>query len=179
MGRWDGPALAVARSLVGSVLTTESTVGRTSVTITEVEAYGGSDDPASHAFRGRTPRNAPMFGPGGTIYVYRSYGLHWCLNIVTGEADDPQAVLIRAGWPGEGRELMEQRRGRVDHLADGPGKLTAALGIDDSIDGMHIEVLETVSITGPGSQVDCEWKRRVGLTLAADRPWRCVLIATG
>lgn len=177
MGRWDGPPLVVARSLVGAVLTTESAVGRTSVMITEVEAYGGSDDPASHAFRGRTPRNAPMFGPGGTIYVYRSYGLHWCLNIVTGGVDDPQAVLIRAGVPREGRELMEQRRGRIDHLADGPGKLTAALGIDNSIDGMQVEALEMMSVTGPGRQVDCEWKRRVGLTRAPDRPWRCVLIA--
>lgn len=179
MGRWDGPALEVARTLVGSVLTTESADGLTSVTITEVEAYGGSDDPASHAFRGRTARNAPMFDQGGTVYVYRSYGLHWCMNIVTGGVDDPQAVLIRAGMPGEGRQLMEQRRGRTDHLADGPGKLTAALGIDNSIDGIHIEALEMVSITGPGVQVDCEWKRRVGLTRAADRPWRCVFIATG
>ena len=178
MAVWDGKSLAVARALVGSVLVTIGPAGRTSVIITEAEAYGGADDPASHAFRGRTERNAPMFARAGTIYVYRSYGLHWCLNVVTGGVGDAQAVLVRAGEPGEGRSLMEERRGRSDHLADGPGKLTAALGIDGWFDGKHLEELDNLTITPPGRPVTVDWKPRVGLTRAPERPWRCVLTST-
>lgn len=144
--------------------------------ITEAEAYGGFNDPASHAFRSRTARNSPMFARAGTIYVYRSYGLHWCLNIVTGPADDPQAVLIRSGQPEDGRDLMIKRRGRNDHLTDGPGKLTSALGIDGSADGRHLDDIGWLSIIPKQMPVQHAWKPRVGLTKAADRPWRCVLV---
>ncbi len=178
MALWDGTAFAVAEALIGATLTTEGPEGQTSVTITEAEAYGGSDDPASHAWRGQTARNSPMFGPAGTLYVYRSYGIHWCLNVVTGAVGDPQAVLIRAGIPHQGQELIVQRRGRLDHLADGPGKLTQALGIDGSMDGCHFERVESLSIVAPKRAPTVVWKPRVGLTRAIERPWRCVLVST-
>lgn len=118
-----------------------------------------------------------MFGPAGTLYVYRSYGMHWCLNLVTGEVGDPQAVLIRAGIPYQGHELIVQRRGRIDRLADGPGKLTQALGIDDSLNGRHIDQVSSLSIVPSVRALVVEWKPRVGLTRAAERPWRCALVA--
>jgi DNA-3-methyladenine glycosylase len=178
MALWDGSSVAVAEALIGARLTTNGSRGPTSITIIETEAYGGSDDPASHASRGQTPRNSPMFGPAGTLYVYRSYGIHWCLNVVTGAVGDPQAVLIRAGVPHLGQELIVERRGRLDHLADGPGKLTQALGIDNSMDGRHIEEVASLSIVAPDQTPTVVWKSRVGLTRAAERPWRCVLVVT-
>lgn len=178
MALWDGPVLAVAQSLVGATLTTEGFRGSTRITITEAEAYGGSDDPASHAFGGQTVRNSPMFGPAGTLYVYLSYGMHWCLNVVTGEVGDPEAVLIRAGIPNQGQELIIERRGRTDHLADGPGKLTQALGVDDSLNGRHIGHVSCLSIVAPRRAPVVEWKPRVGLARAVERPWRCVQFAT-
>lgn len=176
MTLWDGSVREVASALIGCQVITDGPRGRTTITITEAEAYGGADDPASHAFRSRTARNGPMFARAGTIYVYRSYGLHWCLNIVTGQVNEPQAVLIRAGMPGEGRDLMIERRGRHDHLVDGPGKLTAALGIDGAVDGLHLDDIGWVSIVPRDKPVEVAWKPRVGLTKAADRPWRCVLV---
>ncbi|MDH3194006.1 MAG: DNA-3-methyladenine glycosylase [Acidimicrobiia bacterium] len=177
MALWDGTAITVAQALIGATLATKSPSGVTSVTISEAEAYGGIDDPASHARRGQTERNSPMFGPAGTLYVYRSYGIHWCLNVVTGAVGDPQAVLIRAGIPQQGLDLMVERRGRCDHLVDGPGKLTQALGIDNSLDGRRIEQVDWLSITAPDRAPMVEWKPRVGLTKAAERRWRCVLLA--
>ena len=123
-----GPVDVVARRLLGCVLWTDFG-GRTAVRITEVEAYGGHDDPASHAFRGRTPRNGSMFESAGTLYVYRSYGIHWCANVAVGRQGDGQAVLVRGGVVTDGHSTVLQRRGRADHLTDGPGKLTQALGI--------------------------------------------------
>ncbi len=170
-----GPVLEVAPRLLGSVLWTDFE-GRTSVRLTEVEAYGGTDDPASHAFRGPTPRNASMFKSAGTLYVYRSYGIHWCMNVVTGEPDHGQAVLLRGGEIIEGAELIRRRRGRVDRLTDGPGKLTQALGVTGAHDGGQV-------LTGPvhlerGSVRDRETivtTPRIGISQAADRPWRFVL----
>ncbi len=128
----------VAPRLLGLRLRTESPAGPTEVLITEVEAYAGGRDPASHAYRGRTPRNASMFGPSGVLYVYRSYGVHWCMNIVIGGENDPSAVLLRAGKPLVGADIMARRRGRPDHVADGPGKLTQALGVDGDMNGTSI-----------------------------------------
>ncbi len=144
---------------------------RTSGRIVETEAYT-QDDPASHSFRGRTPRNAVMFGPPGHLYVYLSYGIHRCANVVTGLDGDGQAVLVRALDPIDGIEVMLQRRGRRP-LADGPGKLCQAMGIelrDDGADltGSAIAILDDGTppppraVTGP----------RVGITKAIDRPWR-------
>jgi DNA-3-methyladenine glycosylase len=142
------------------------------VRITEVEAYDGENDPASHAFRGRTPRNAVMFGPPGFLYVYFSYGMHWCANVVVGEPGRASAVLLRAGEVVEGVELARSRRGErvLDRsLARGPACLTQALGICKEHDGMdlggRLELPATVA-------EDFSVGPRVGVSLAHDVPWR-------
>ena len=170
-----GPVLEVARRLLGCTVWTDFE-GRTAVRLTEVEAYAGADDPASHAFRGPTARNTSMFQASGTLYVYRSYGVHWCMNVVTGEPGDGQAVLLRGGEAVEGEELMRRRRQRSDHLTDGPGKLTQALGVTGAHDGSHVS-------SGPvwlaGGQLReselVETTPRIGISKATDRPWRFVL----
>jgi DNA-3-methyladenine glycosylase len=161
----------VAPRLLGMVLTTRVDGVVTSMAITEVEAYL-QDDPASHSFRGRTPRNAPMFEAPGVVYVYRSYGIHWCVNIVTGPIGSGQAVLIRGGVPLEGAEKMIERRGRRDHLLDGPGKLCQALAIDAGFDRSHLG--ERLELTGsPGSS---PWSAttRIGISVARESPPRFV-----
>ncbi|MDX1450498.1 MAG: DNA-3-methyladenine glycosylase, partial [Acidimicrobiia bacterium] len=132
-----------ARRLVGATITTIRRGNRTSVMLTEAEAYH-PDEPASHSHRGPTARNAPMFGPPGRLYVYRSYGIHWCANVVTRPVGS--AVLLRAGEPREGLDVMAVRRGRGDHLADGPGKLTQALGIDGEDDGHDLLTSQRILI---------------------------------
>lgn len=131
------PAAVLARELLGAKL--RSTVGGRVVSgrVVETEAYLGLDDPASHAARriGRTARNESMFGAAGTAYVYLIYGMHWCLNVVAAVEDDPQAVLVRAVEPIEGRDAMTERRGRARDLTNGPGRLSRAFGIDGSLDG--------------------------------------------
>ena len=171
----EGPVEEVARRLLGCRLVTEFGT-RTAVVIEEVEAYGGSDDPASHAYRGPTARNASMFGPAGTLYVYRSYGIHWCANVVTGSTGEGQAVLIRGGRVVEGLEAVVGRRGRSDHLADGPGKLAQALGITGDHDGASIHTgpvrLEAVL---PRTTVSIRATPRIGITREIHRPWRFVV----
>ncbi len=154
MGAGPDPLLAdnadvVAPRLLGMTLWTAVDDVVTAIRLSEVEAYL-SDDPASHAFSGRTERNAPMFGQAGGVYVYLSYGIHWCLNIVTGATGDGQAVLVRGGDPVDGIEAMQRRRARLDHLTDGPGKVGQALAVDGSFSG---EPLGTrVHLTGePGT----------------------------
>ncbi len=173
----EGPVLGVAPRLLGTTVTTEVDGARVVVRLTEVEAYVGEEDPASHAFRGRTPRNGSMFGPAGTLYVYRSYGLHWCMNVVTGPIGVPHAVLLRSGEVIEGRATVEERRGRADHLADGPGKLTQALGVVGEHDGSS--VLDGPVRLGPDTgQIDAthiKTTARIGISKAVDRPWRFVL----
>ena len=120
----EGDVTVVAPRLLGDRMMTEFGGETTEVMLTEVEADAGERDPASHAYRGRTNRNRSMFGPAGTLYVYRSYGIHWCMNLVVAETGVPYAILLRGGIPLAGRPVMERRRGRADHLADGPGKLT-------------------------------------------------------
>jgi DNA-3-methyladenine glycosylase len=158
----------VAPDLIGATLLVDGVGGR----IVEVEAYD-QQDPASHAFRGLTPRNAVMFGPPGYAYVYRSYGIHWCLNLVCGGDGVPEAVLIRALEPTRGVELLRSRRGVEDlrALCSGPGKLCQALGITREHDGLALDVppfrLEARTgileiVTGP----------RIGLTRATELNWR-------
>ena len=159
-----GPVLEVAPNLLNAVIRHDGVAIR----LTEVEAYDGPNDPGSHAYRGRTRRNAVMFGPAGFLYVYFTYGMHHCANVVVGEEGNPSAVLLRAGEVLEGHALAEGRRGTSKDLARGPARLCQALGLDLSHNGLDLQgVLElgepAASIsTGP----------RVGLRLAHDRPWR-------
>jgi DNA-3-methyladenine glycosylase len=158
----------VAPDLIGATLLVDGVGGR----IVELEAYD-QQDPASHGHRGRTARNAAMFGPPGHAYVYRSYGIHWCLNLVCGGEGVAEAVLIRALEPTRGLELQQRRRGVEDvrQLCSGPGKLCQALGITHEHDGLALDVppfrLEARAdfpeiVTGP----------RIGITRATELRWR-------
>nr|WTB30261.1 DNA-3-methyladenine glycosylase [Streptomyces sp. NBC_00830] len=167
------PAEEVAPKLLGAILTHETPEGTVSITITETEAYSGAADPASHAYRGRTPRNAVMFGPAGRLYVYRSHGLHWCANVVTGADGIATAVLIRAGRVTEGEDLARKRRGgKVEspRLARGPGNFCQALGITAEHNGT--DLLADASVTlSEGEPVPAALIRvgpRVGVSRAHD-----------
>jgi DNA-3-methyladenine glycosylase len=140
--------------------------------IVETEAYA-PDDPASHAFRGRTSRNATMFGPPGHLYVYRSYGVHWCANVVCAEEGVGAAVLLRALAPTAGLDVMRARRGLDDAglLASGPGRLTEALAISSAHDGLDVSV-PPFALAPPESPPGVVASTRVGITRATDRPWR-------
>lgn len=137
-------ALELARDLLGSFLVSTGPAGRVVVRLTEVEAYLGAEDPASHAYRGRTARNATMFGEGGHLYVYRHLGLHACANVVAGPEGVSQGVLLRAGEVVAGQELARERRTvrgtcRSDRdLARGPARLTVATGIGPEHDGTDL-----------------------------------------
>ncbi|MEV6649467.1 DNA-3-methyladenine glycosylase [Streptomyces sp. NPDC051219] len=167
------PAEEVAPKLLGAILTHETPEGTVSITITETEAYSGSADPASHAYRGRTPRNAVMFGPAGHLYVYRSHGLHWCANIVTGADGIATAVLIRAGRVIEGEDLARKRRGgKVEspRLAQGPGNFCQALGITAEHNGTDLLTGASVALS-EGEPVPAALIRvgpRVGVSKAHD-----------
>jgi DNA-3-methyladenine glycosylase len=158
----------VAPDLIGVTLLVDGVGGP----IVEVEAYD-QEDPASHAFRGQTARNAVMFGPPGYAYVYRSYGIHWCINFVCDVPGRAEATLIRALAPEHGLEQMRARRGLLADraLCSGPGKLCQALAITGALDGLPLdappfELLERAGtpsiVTGP----------RIGITRAVDRNWR-------
>ncbi|GAA2392958.1 DNA-3-methyladenine glycosylase [Dactylosporangium salmoneum] len=150
------------------------TVGGVTVRLTEVEAYSGTgEDPASHAHRGRTPRNAIMFGPAGYAYVYFTYGMHYCMNVVTGTEGTASAVLLRAGEVVDGLETARARRpvARSDaELARGPARLCSALGIGRDFYGTYL--LDGL-LTGPGTPPgEISAGPRVGVTGAHDLPWR-------
>ncbi len=158
----------VAPELIGATLLVNGTGG----VIVEVEAYHHTD-PAAHSFRGPTPRNMVMFGPPGYVYVYRSYGIHWCVNFVCELEDSASAVLIRALQPTHGLPAMRERRGLRDErvLCSGPGKLTQALGITIAHNGealdappyaIHARTEEPEVVAGP----------RIGITKAVELPWR-------
>jgi DNA-3-methyladenine glycosylase len=163
------PVLAVARDLIGVLLLVEGVGG----IIVETEAYD-RDDPASHAFRGPTPRNAAMFGPPGRAYVYRSYGIHWCLNLVCGAPGTVgSAVLVRALEPTGGLDVMRARRGleRRELLCSGPGRLCQALAIDRRQDGLPLDkppfqLRSAVSPSLIGTS------RRIGLSKGIEAEWR-------
>lgn len=170
------PVTEAARGLLGWRLNSGEGGLTTEVVLTEVEAYGGSADPASHAYRGPTRRNASMFLEAGTLYVYRSYGMHWCANVVVGPAGDGAAVLLRGGLPTTGRSEMEARRGRSDHLTDGPGKLCQAMGIDGSHDGTSLVDGPIVLLPPVDERMSSvEATVRIGISKATDRLWRFIL----
>ncbi|MFR9730192.1 DNA-3-methyladenine glycosylase [Saccharopolyspora sp. MS10] len=170
--------LQVARHLLGCELRSNHPEGDVRVRLVEVEAYRGGDDPASHCYRGRTPRNAVMFGPAGHLYVYFVYGLHFCINVVCTEDGAAGAVLLRAAEIVEGTELARQRRPAVRkdvQLASGPARLAGVLGITREHNG--------IDLTDPGSPVrlyrgeavdedDVRTGPRVGVATAVDLPWR-------
>ncbi|HLI00234.1 MAG TPA: DNA-3-methyladenine glycosylase, partial [Acidimicrobiales bacterium] len=171
----------VAPDLLGKLLVTGD--GRV-VRLVEVEAYAGPDDPGSHAYRGETPRNRTMWGPPGHLYVYFTYGMHWCANAVCGRDGVPVAVLLRAAEPIAGLELMRaarwrnQRVRRDRDLCRGPARLAQALGIDRSYDGadlvagdLGLRLLDDGwTLPGPPAVT-----RRIGLSAGADLPWRWVV----
>lgn len=169
-------SLSAAPQLLGWVLCRQLPAGLVKLKIVETEAYH-QDDPASHSSHGLTKRTAPMFEAGGHIYVYFTYGMHYALNIVVGQKGVGEGVLIRAGEPLEGIEIMRQNRGVEDikKLASGPGKLAQALGITDtSISG---KILNKLSIyleepQQPVNAKDIVASPRVGVSRAADLPWR-------
>jgi DNA-3-methyladenine glycosylase len=172
------PALVVAPRLLGAVVASDVGGERVAVRLTEVEAYEGMDDPASHAFRGRTPRTAVMFGPAGHLYCYFTYGMHWCANIVCGPDGVAAAVLLRAGEVVEGRDVARARRPaarRDADLARGPARLATCLGLGAAQNG--------VDLCAPGSPVQLvslPTRRRpavaagprVGISVATEHPWR-------
>ncbi len=172
-----GDVLTIARDLLGWTLLSELGGATTAVTIVETEAYAGAADPASHAFRGRTPRNGAMFGPAGTLYVYRSYGIHWCMNVVVGEEGLPHAVLLRGGEPTTGIKTMIERRGRSANIADGPGNLCQALGGTAAQDGTGLRAgpLRLVPRPGVGTR-SIAATPRIGISKATERPWRFVAV---
>lgn len=162
------PAADVAKDLIGATLLVDDVGGL----IVETEAYD-QKDPASHSYVGRTARNASMFGPPGYAYIYRSYGLHWCINFVCGAEPLGSAVLIRALEPATGIEVMRQRRGNVlpRLLCSGPGRLSQALGVTGTLDGQPLDrapfsvlsrTAETPVVSGP----------RIGITRGIETPWR-------
>ena len=177
-----GPRV-LARALLGRVLVHDDTrAGRLAGLIVETEAYAGADDPASHAYRGETPRNRVMFGPPGVAYVYFTYGMHHCFNVVCGAVGQPSAVLVRALEPLLGLAAMRRRRAGVEgaRVARGPGSLARAMGLDLRLDGADLT-------RGPLWIADLPPRRlgrrigrgpRVGITRAATFPWRYWLIGS-
>src|SRR6266478_558397 len=158
----------VAPDLIGATLLVNGVGG----TIVEVEAYHHTD-PAAHSFRGPTPRNLVMFGPPGFSYVYRSYGIHWCLNFVCEKAGSASAVLIRALQPTHGIAAMRRRRGMHDErsLCSGPGKLTEALAITGKHTGLALDA-SPIALHARASRPDIVAGPRIGLTKAVELPWR-------
>ena len=164
----------VAPELVGAELYVDGVGG----VIVEVEAYD-HEDPAAHGYRGRTPRNASMFGPAGPAYVYRSYGIHWCLNVVCEPVGIANAVLIRALEPRAGIDAMRERRGldSIRLLCAGPGRLCQALGVTGAHDGLALDA-PPFELRPRRQSVDVVTGPRVGITKAAERPWRYGLAGT-
>ncbi len=165
---FDRPSVEVARALIGAGLFVDGIGG----TIVETEAYD-PEEAASHSHGGPRPRNASMFGPSGHAYVYRSYGLHWCLNIVCREPGHGAGVLIRALEPTAGLEAMRGRRGGVDDrlLCAGPGRVGQALGVTRAHDGLPIDAAPFV-LQPAAAPAEIVAGPRIGISKARDLPWR-------
>jgi DNA-3-methyladenine glycosylase len=168
----QGPAEQVAPTLLGCLLVAHGVTVR----LTEVEAYSGEGvDPASHAYRGRTPRTEIMFGPAGRMYVYFTYGLHWCVNVVTGPAGEASAVLLRAGEVLDGLTIARARRpGAIDRdLCRGPARLARALALDaDALDADLLDPASSVRLVAATHGGEVLAGPRVGVSQGATTPWR-------
>ena len=174
------PPVDAAPDLLGRMIEVGRGAGRRAGRIVEVEAYHGSSDPASHAYRGPTPRTEVMFGPAGRLYVYLSYGVHWCANVVCGPDGEAGAVLLRAIEPVDGVTAMwadRPKAKRATDLGSGPGKLCAALGIDHDHNGTDLLDPDSPVRLRSGRPVAPARVRtgpRVGISKATERPWRFV-----
>jgi DNA-3-methyladenine glycosylase len=164
-------AVTGAQNLLGCTLVHETPDGITSGIIVETEAYS-AEDAASHTFKGPTKRNAVMFGPAGHLYVYFTYGMHYCVNVVTGQAGHGQGVLIRAIEPVTGIQIMQQRRGRPDQLTNGPAKLAQALQLDMRQSGVFLLENGSVRLEEGIKPKHITTTTRIGITRDAHRPWR-------
>ena len=188
---FDRPSQEVAPDLLGCVLEHETAEGLVAVELTEVEAYAGETDPASHSYRGRTGRNGVMFGPPGYAYVYFTYGMHFCVNVVCMPAGIPRAVLLRAGRVTAGEDLARRRRARwrseasqgsvlpARDLARGPARLCQALAVDRTQNGADLcSVASELRLRPAGTSFRADGEPaieagpRVGISAAADIPWR-------
>jgi DNA-3-methyladenine glycosylase len=177
---YDRAPVEVARDLIGKTLWRRSEGGLTAGIIVETEAYRGADDPASHAWRGQTRRNLVMFGPPGRAYVYFTYGMHYCLNVVTEQAGQASAVLLRAVQPTVGLDIMRERRGAHvpdRDLARGPGRLCQALGVTTADDGTDLtgDTLWISETAADAPDLLIAATPRIGITRAAELPWRFVV----
>jgi DNA-3-methyladenine glycosylase len=182
---YERDALAVARDLVGCVFVHDEARGRTAVRLVEVEAYRGEMDAGSHGYRGMTPRTQTMFGPPGRLYVYFTYGMHWCANVVCDLEGICEAVLLRAGEPVEGSDVMFSRRPGIEDerlLAAGPARLTQAMGISREQNGAsllrggELHIYEDAK-TDDYRRAEIAETVRVGLAVGRgdDLPWRFVV----
>ncbi|TAK89733.1 DNA-3-methyladenine glycosylase [Patescibacteria group bacterium] len=167
-------AVTLAQALIGCELVHTTEQGTTAGIIVETEAYS-QDDEASHSFRGQTKRNAVMFGPAGHAYIYFTYGMHYCMNVVAGPEGRAEAVLIRALQPSQGIELMKARRGtdELHNLCSGPAKLVQAMGILHEQNGMSL-MEEKLFITPAVKLLEIKATPRIGIRQAADKPWRFI-----
>jgi DNA-3-methyladenine glycosylase len=169
------PAPEVARDLIGAHLVSDVDGLRAVVRIVEAEAYA-REDPASHSHRGLTRRNATMFQGPGRLYVYLIYGMHHCLNLVTGRVGEGSAVLLRAAEPLEGLEVMAERRGTTDvrKLCSGPGRLGQAMGLDRRHDGLDVVGSDLVWLEPGGPPGSVEATPRIGVSRGTEAAWRFV-----
>jgi len=169
-------SVKVAKNLLGKILVRELPEGRLSGKIVEVEAYGGSDDPASHAYRGKTSRNEVMFGKPGLAYIYFTYGMHYCLNVKTEREGIPGAVLIRALEPLEGIEIMKRNRSieKLSELTNGPAKLTKAMKITKELNGWDLTKGKKLFICKPKvkEKFEIATTYRIGIKVGTEKPWR-------
>lgn len=174
---FNRPTLTVARDLLGTILVRQLKRHILSGQIVETEAYLGEDDPASHAFGGRTPRNQIMYGLPGHAYIYFIYGNHHCLNFVTEQEGYPAAVLVRALHPLSGVEIMQQNRGRVsiENLTNGPGKLCQALQIDGTLNGISLGSEQLYLLERREQPKNIAVSARIGVSQGRNNKWRFFL----
>lgn len=171
---FEKSALIIAKNLLGSYLVHNSLEGLTVGRIVETECYLGANDIASHAFHGITERNKIMFGPSGHFYIYFTYGMHYCINIVTEKEGIAEAVLIRALEPIKGIELMQHRRhtDNITNLSNGPAKLTQAMGINKKINGLSVESPQLYLTPTNDHSFKIIHKPRIGIKANTDKLWR-------